>query len=136
MKIPLTSGSYRLINLIFIAVLLAIAGYSAIFGGQYEHPVPSGSKLLTGEDTISTGLSRSFSAIMKLDFNKAREFNPYGIRIFLFMMIQLTMRVAGFFVAVRRQKKMIILADISISVILFVIFFYPFISEYFRLLFT
>jgi hypothetical protein len=96
---------------------------------EREHPIPSGSELLTGKTSISTGLSRSFSAIVRFKFHEARELNPYGIRIFMFFLLQLLMRVSGFFIISKVNRKKFIRADIIVSVLLFIILFWPFLNE-------
>jgi hypothetical protein len=91
------------------------------------HPIPSGSELLTGNDSISTGLSRSFSSIVRFDFTEAREYNPYGIRIFLFFLVQFFMRIGGCMLHRHPKRNMIITLDIVLSIAMFFVFFQPFI---------
>jgi hypothetical protein len=95
-----------------------------------SYPIPSGSQVVTGTDSPSTGLSRSFSAIVRFNFTEARSYNPYGIRIFLFFLIQLFMRAAGIVLAgkVIQRCRIIIISDIMLSIILFFICFWPFIK--------
>ena len=128
MKIPLRD-SYRVTCLVFAVIISGILIYSLVFGYERQHPVPSGSVILYGEDSISTGLSRSFSAIVRFEFAEAKAWNPYGMRIFLFFFIQLLMRVGGYILAgrVREHRSLLIYTDIILSIALFFIAFWPFI---------
>jgi hypothetical protein len=88
---------------------------------------------MTGEQTLSTGLSRSFSAIVRFEFEIAHQFNSYGLRVFLFFFEQFFLRLI-FFVLVTKatfclQKTVIF--DAAFSAILFTIHFYPFIIALF-----
>lgn len=107
--------------------------YSGFFAYTNRQPViPSFHTLTTGEVTISTGLSRSFCAIMELDFKKARSLNFYGPQLFIFFLIQLLLRF--FFNAVIRKDyynlEQVYLIDIVISTGMFLLFFEPFIKNF------
>ena len=121
-----------MINLVFIGVILLVIAYSGIFDAEsHKHPLPPGSMIVGQEQPVaSTGLSRSFSAIVRLQFSRARSYNPYGLRIFSFFMLQLLMRISVLLII--RYARMdirhkLIPADIVLSVILFVVLFFPFI---------
>jgi hypothetical protein len=78
--------SYLEINLIFIVFLAFFFGYSLIFSALADnHPIPSFYTEITGEETISSGLSRSFSDIIRGNFKSANEYNIYGIRVLFFL---------------------------------------------------
>jgi hypothetical protein len=118
---------------VFAGVIAGIMVYSFIYGMEGAvHPIPSGSELISGTTSASTGMSRSFSSIVRLDLAGARVFNPYGIRIFLFFLIQLFLRMFFFILSATdkpgRQRNLIF-TDIVLSVILFVVLFMPFIIE-------
>lgn len=130
-KSRILNDSYLLINLIFAGIILAVLAYSLIFGGEKAHPVPSASEFITGENTISTGLSRSFSAIVRFDFTKARIYNPYGISIFLFFLIQFFMRIGGSLLSTNPHRQTVIRLDIIISILLFLFLFRPFLKALF-----
>ncbi len=109
--------------------------YSGIF--HYENSnylVPSFHDSVTGTTTLSTGLSRSFSAIVRLEFEIAHSFNPYGLRIFLFFVELLLLRIVCLFISSRYDKYLIgiIKADAILSALLFVIHFWPFFKETFE----
>ncbi len=106
--------------------------YSGIFSySRANHPIKSNYTQITGKPSISTGLSRSFSAIIKLEFKKAREFNPYGISVFTFFLIQLCLRLF-FYMMLKRslyELKIILILDAVISTTLFILHFEPFIKD-------
>jgi len=128
----LNRNSYLIINLIFIGIIIAIIGYSFIFSGEnLRYPIPSGSELLTGTSSPSTGLSRSFSAIVRLDFTAAKEHNQYGPRVFSFFIIQLILRIVSSFLLYlisTEGKKLLVILDAALSIILFTVLFWPFIN--------
>jgi hypothetical protein len=72
-------------------------------------------------------LSRSFSSVIRLDLQKAKEWNPYGPRLFAFFALQFLMRLlftallAGF----RRAENKLIIADVALSLSLFLYCFFP-----------
>ena len=120
--------NYKIVNHILAGIILCIFLYSALFspdGGN--HPVPSFYTQLTGEPSPSTGLSRSFSAIIRGDFNLANSFNPLGIQIFLFFVIQFCYRLTSALLikAPKTFIKSYIIADILISTIAFYLVFSP-----------
>jgi hypothetical protein len=121
---------YRVLNRIFLSVLILILAYSALFSPEKKnYPVPSGSRLFTDAPVTSTGLSRSFSAIMRFRFHDARQYNPHGIRLFLFFFIQVFMRMAALELAGRlpeKSWKTLFYMDAALSGALFVTCFWPF----------
>jgi len=96
------SRPYLIINWTFAVIFGGIVVYSALFDPERgNQPLPSAYQLMTGEETISTGLSRSFSALVRFRFDEAREFNPYGPRIFLYFAVELLLRIAILFILLR-----------------------------------
>jgi Flp pilus assembly protein TadB len=126
---------YRVLNWIFLSVLILILAYSALFSPEKKnHPIPSGSRFFSNAAVPSTGLSRSFSAIMRFRFYDARQYNPHGIRVFLFFFIQIFMRIAALVFVSRlryRSLKPLIYIDAVISVALFVACFWPFLTAFY-----
>ena len=113
--------SYQILHLIFAGIILMIFVYSGIFSpSKGRHPIPSQYRLIEGEATPSTGMSRAFSSIVRLDFSQARAYNAYSLEVFLFFFVQLWMRVVFFFLYARHKSKGLVAADISLSVLLFV----------------
>jgi len=121
---------YRLLNRVFLVILLGVMLYSLMFSPEKNHhPVPSGSILFSDQVTISTGLSRSFSAAVRLNFKAARSYNPYGPGVFFFFVIQILMRVAVLVLVSRipvRVLPVISCTDVLLSVFLFLVTFWPF----------
>jgi hypothetical protein len=126
---------YRTINAYLAGCIFLIFIYSAIFSPQRaRHPIPSSHTLITGEPTKSTGLSRAFSAIVRLKFSEARAYNVYGIRIFLFFLIQFFIRIFLFlnhYIIIDMGESRIAILDTVLSSVLFLFLFEPFISEIF-----
>lgn len=131
------SRTYLIINWAFAVILAGIFVYAAMYDPDRGNPpLPSAYQAITGEETVSTGLSRSFSALVRFRLDDAREFNPYGPRIFLFFGIQLVLRIFLLFMTLRgilqirdelQTEKWLILSDAAQSFVLFVICFWPFI---------
>ncbi len=114
---------YQTVNIIFSVLILMVFLYSLLFPPSGGHPVPSLYTLLTGDPSPTAGLSRSFSAIVRGDIVLARSLSPYGIPLFLFLLLQLVMRVTaclflkkGYF-----PERKILRTDIILSVSLFLI---------------
>ncbi|MBN2486642.1 MAG: hypothetical protein JXB34_11770 [Bacteroidales bacterium] len=126
--------AYTNLNLILAGVVLCIFIYSALYSYKgNNYPIHSFHDTLTGEKSASTGLSRSFSAIVRFDFTQARLFNSYGVGLFLFFITQLFLRLFFIYFATKNYHpfKIVLISDIVISTSLFVVFFKPFISEIF-----
>jgi len=126
---------YRVLNWIFLSVLILILTYSALFSPEKKnHPVPSGSRFFSNRAVPSTGLSRSFSAIMRFRFHDARQYNPHGLRLFLFFFVQIFMRLAALVLVSHlpyRSLKPLIYVDAGISVALFIACFWPFLTAFY-----
>jgi len=122
--------SYIKINLIFGVIILFVFAYSLSFSSREQnYPLSSFYNRITGKKSISTGLSRSFSELIRGNLRKAKEYNTYGARIFIFFMAQFFLRIlfsylynSDFII-----RNYTILSDSVISVIFFIICFWPFI---------
>ena len=115
--------SYQTINIIFTILILAVFAYAFVYSpGSGNYPIPSYyNRYMTGMSP-TTGLSHSFSAIVRGHLKEARNWNPYGIRIFLFLLLQLIFRLVAFF-SLRRNLipvKKLLTADITFSILLFI----------------
>ena len=129
---------YFQINLIFAGILMMIFLYSGIFSASHNnYPIPSNYTKLTGKKTVSTGLSRCFSEIIRGRLKSAKEYNPYGIGIFLFFLIQLLIRISLliFYSKLNKYEHIVIIADSILSVVLFILFFRPVILAVYDLIF-
>jgi hypothetical protein len=123
---------YIIINLILSGIILLILLYSGIFSPSADnYPVVCIHEVITGEPCFSCGLSHSLSLIIRGRLNEALQWNVYGMRVFLFFTAQFFMRLAFscFFMKNTDSRKQLIILDISGSVVLFLIAFWPFISN-------
>lgn len=136
----MTSGarSYLIINLVFASVLLGIIAYSAIFSPEKNsYPVQCVHVSITGDPCPSCGLSHSLSYIVRGDLESAQIWNIYGLRVFLFFVIQLIMRISLSLAIVRSKasSRQLLRFDILITIISFILGFSQFIEYNFKLLF-
>jgi len=109
--------------------------YSGLFSAEKDnHPIPSFYEELTGQPSPSRGLSRSFSEIVRGRFNSAREFNQYGISIFMFFFIQFFIRLSISFILFKKYipSGTIVIIDVVISVCLFLLCFRGLILVFFQ----
>jgi Protein of unknown function (DUF2752) len=123
---------YLIINIIFAGVILLIFAYSGFFSPEKNnYPVVCIHEKLTGQPCVSCGLSHSFSLIVRGRVKEAYRWNHYGIRIFLFFAVQLVLRGAFsvFYLKYPGIRKNLIIADCTGSVIIFLIAFWPFITN-------
>jgi hypothetical protein len=122
---------YIVVNGLLAAVMLGIIGYSFMYDTVSDQfRIPSGLTDSQKQVTISSGLSRSFSSIVHFRFAEARAYNPYGMRIFLFFLLQLAARIALAVVLhglKRPAGRWMVIADTGFSFLLFVGCFQPFI---------
>lgn len=129
----LKGDAYRIVNLILAGIILLIFVYSAIWSpSKADHPIPSESEIFWKQESKSTGLSRSFSSIVRLNFNDAGNYNQYGLQLFTFFLIQLFLRLFFLFSYNKYEdlgQKNIVIIDSVISGGLFILFFMPFLSD-------
>lgn len=127
MDIKYQKHPYHIINLTFAGIFLLIFIYSGIFSAEKNnYPIKSACKTITGKPCKSTGLSRSFSEIVRLNFHQAKKYNQYGIKIFSFFLIELLMRFFISFLIYKKptQIKSIIFFDAFFSATLYVYCFW------------
>jgi len=128
----LTKEPYLFINIFFAGVILLIFAYSGFFSPEKDnYPVACIHEKLTGEPCISCGLSHSFSLIVRGRVDEAYQWNPYGMRIFLFFAAQLVLRVAFsiFYLKYPDTRRQLIIVDCFGSGIIFLVAFWPFIAN-------
>ena len=112
--------SYPVLHVVFAGIILMIFIYSGIFPpSKGGYPIPSQYMHIEAKATASTGMSRAFSSIVRLDFEQARAYNAHSLEVFGFFFIQFWMRVAFFFLYARYKRKGVVVADILLSVFLF-----------------
>ncbi len=126
---------YIIVNIVLAGVIVLIMIYSAIFSpDEDEYPVVCIHEKITGEPCVSCGLSHSFSLILRGRLNEAYSWNVYGMRVFLFFLLQLFMRVflSFFYIKFVDTRKQLIMMDIIGSVLIFLISFRQFFVYIFR----
>lgn len=120
---------YLILNICFFMIIISVFVYSYVFTPEKNnYPIPSFYTEKTGKKSISTGLSRAFSSIVHLDFEKAKGYNPRSIRLFSFFLVQFFMRIIGSFLffKIKKISTQIIYVDISLTIVLFLWSFYDF----------
>lgn len=122
-----------MLNIAFAGLVIFILLYSLAFSGT-SHPIPALLTDNTGITPPSKGLSQAFSLIVRGNISSALAANEHSIRIFIFFVLQLALRIALMltigFGLIRSSNKLTVLGitDIAISTILFAICFYPLIA--------
>lgn len=132
LKGRLRDDPYLIINIFFAGVILLIIAYSGFFSpDKNNYPVICLHEKLTGEPCFSCGLSHSFSLIVRGRIDEAYQWNIYGMRVFIFFMSQLILRVVFsiFYLRYPETRKQLIVIDCIGSGIIFLISFWPFIAS-------
>ena len=125
---------YVQINLIFAGVVVAILIYSGIFTGKGGHPIPSFYEMVTGHTSPSSGLSRAFSELMRLNITRARALNPHAVSLFLFFTVELFLRIfLSVIVSVNHNRRNIVIwLDLVLLIVYFFFVFLPFFTFFLR----
>ena len=127
-KINKINNPYIKVNIIFVGIIILIFIYSGIFSAEkLNYPIHSKAKKYTTEISKSEGLSRSFSEIVRFKFDSASNYNPHGIRVFSFFLIQFFLRIGISFLIFYKQtgNKSIIIIDGALSIIHYFFCFWP-----------
>jgi hypothetical protein len=122
---------YLVLNIFFAGVVILIIAYSAIFSpDQNNYPVVCIHEKITGEPCFSCGLSHSFSLIVRGRIDEAYKWNIYGMRIFLFFLSQLFLRISFslYYLKYTSTRKQLIVIDSISSCLLFLLTFWPFLE--------
>jgi hypothetical protein len=123
---------YLKINIILAGVILLVLAYSGIFSPDKDnYPVTCIHEMVTGLPCFSCGLSHSFSLIVRGRIEEAYQWNVYGMRVFLFFVSQLLMRItfSVFYKKNAGSRNWLIYYDIAGTILIFSISFYPFIRQ-------
>ena len=123
---------YLIINIVFAGVILMVLAYSGIFSpDKNNYPVICIHEKLTGLPCFSCGLSHSFSLIIRGRVEEAYRWNVYGMRVFLFFISQLLMRIffSVWYQRNENSRNWQIWYDIAGSILIFAIAFYPFFRQ-------
>jgi len=124
---------YLIINYILAGIILLVFLYSGIFSaGKDNYPLPSFYEEITGETSPSSGLSKSFSEIIRGNFEAGSTYNESGILIFAFFLVQLILRISTSLLLLRSiiAQKWLARADIILSTFLFIYCFRDMIHFY------
>jgi hypothetical protein len=130
--VRLRNEPYLILNLFFAGVVILIFIYSGIFSpDQNSYPVVCIHEKITGEPCFSCGLSHSFSLIVRGRIDEAYQWNIYGMRVFLFFLSQLFMRIAFslYYLNYANTRKQLIIIDSIGSGLLFLLTFWPFLES-------
>lgn len=121
--------SYFLLNVILTGVILSILGYSFFYSpDEDKYPVPCVHQIITGEPCPSCGLSHGLSLIVRGRIDEAMQWNSQSMRVFLFLALQLVMRVVlgARTLVTDRWLKQVTLTDAVVSSVMAIATFYPF----------
>ena len=98
-------NTYLVINIIFAGIIILVFIYSGFFCPEKnDYPLVCIHERITGEPCPSCGLSRSFSYIIRGDISTAASYNEYGLRVFLFFLFQLVMRLSNIVYILRKPS--------------------------------
>lgn len=120
---------YLIINAIFGIVIIGVMLYSLVFSpDENNYPVACVHELVSGEPCASCGISHSFSLILRERFDEAEQWNPNGMRVFLFFAVQLALRAISslLILLLPSKKRLIIGTDIAFSSVYLLWAFWPF----------
>lgn len=125
MKHP-SFSTYAFFNILFIGILVSIFVYSGVFSAdENNHPIDC-YFAQRGIQCPTCGISRGFSEIMEGHLSRAQEYNANSLRLFLFFVIQLLLRIVALVVDKRINKtKQIVIVDGFQAALLAIICFYP-----------
>ncbi len=115
--------SYKKINIIFALLIMFIFFYS-YFSPYISFRLSSSCDGLPQTYCKSRGLTRAFSQILRLNFEKAILFNVYSIKVFLFFLIQLIVRFFLNVIVKLSNFKLLIFSDAIFSLLFFLFSFY------------
>jgi hypothetical protein len=123
---------YLILNIFFAGVIILMITYSGIFSPDLNnYPVVCIHERISGEHCFSCGLSHSFSLIVRGRIDEAYKWNIYGMRVFLFFISQLIMRIVFSFCYLKysNTRRQLIIVDSVGSGIIFLITFLPFLES-------
>jgi len=135
----ISTDPYLIINIFFAGVILLILAYSGFFSPEKnDYPIICMHEKLTGEPCVSCGLSHSFSLIVRGRIDEAYQWNIYGMRVFLFFVLQLILRAmfSIFYLRYTDTRQQLIITDCIGSGLVFLIAFWPFIANIISGIFT
>ncbi len=123
---------YLILNIFFAGVIILMIAYSGIFSpDQNNYPVACFHEKITGKPCISCGLSHSFSLIVRGRISEAYQWNIYSMRVFLFFISQLALRIVFslYYISYPGTRLQLIIADSIGSGVIFILTFWPFMAN-------
>lgn len=121
--------TYLTINIFLAGAILLILAYSGIFSPvKNNYPVACVHEILTGQPCASCGLSHSLSLILRGKVAESAEWNIYGMRVFIFFVSQVILRIFFSFIYIHNvhTRKQLVILDSVASGIMFLLTFMPF----------
>jgi hypothetical protein len=134
-EVRIKNEPYLIINIVLAGVILLIMAYCGIFSPEKNnYPIVCIHEKLTGQPCVSCGLSHSISLILRGRIEEAYKWNIYGMRVFLFFVSQLFMRIlfSRIYIKHTESRKQLIIFDITGSSVIFLITFLPFLIYLFK----
>jgi hypothetical protein len=134
-EVRIKNEPYLIINIVLAGVIMLIMAYCGIFSPEKNnYPVVCIHEKLTGQPCVSCGLSHSVSLILRGRIEEAYRWNIYGMRVFLFFVSQLFMRIlfSRIYIKHTEFRKQLIMFDIIGSSLIFIITFLPFLIYIFK----
>ena len=123
-----TTNRYLTINYLLAGIIICVFIYSGFFYTHFHnYTLPSSYTEITGSDSPSTGLTRSFLQLLKGNKDVALELNPYSVQLFTFFVSQFFLRIliSLLLIKTRLRPIIILVADSAISLTWFIIAFWP-----------
>jgi hypothetical protein len=115
---------YRIINSIFIGILILMFGY-AFFFAYNNHSVTCVYVKMYNKPCPTCGITRAFSEILHFNFAKASTLNNISLKFFGFFFVQLILRfIINVFCLRKFDIQKIINFDVAFSILLFVFCFF------------
>jgi hypothetical protein len=121
--------TYQTINIFLAGAILLILVYSGIFSPiKNNYPVACVHEILTGQPCASCGLSHSLSLIIRGNPAEAAEWNIYGMRVFIFFVSQLILRIFFSYIYLNNvlTRRQLVIIDATASGLMFLLSFLPF----------
>jgi hypothetical protein len=134
-EVRIKNEPYLIINIVLAGVIMLIMAYCGIFSPEKNnYPIVCIHEKLTGQPCVSCGLSHSISLILRGRIEEAYKWNIYGMRVFLFFVSQLFMRIlfSRIYIKHPESRKQLIIFDIVGSSVIFLITFLPFLIYLFK----
>ncbi|MGG9971762.1 DUF2752 domain-containing protein [Ferruginibacter sp. SUN002] len=124
---------YFLFNCIWAGIIILLLFYAGFFAYS-NHAVNCVYRQATGLDCPTCGLTRSFHHLLIGNIKEATQLNGLSLQLFAFFVLQLIGRLVLIILFIRQKKYPTYCntLDIISSIIVFVICFFPLITDIFK----